>query len=259
MVRARLCRDTASQGTTTITSTRTTRLSFYAPNQSMFGLKCIRRAILFLTLLVLSTRVAEFVLVNYLPRFFVFDNAHLQSIVQDSINSLSIDASADQVMASVHAKLKESYPEYINEMRSEDWVFNNAGNAMGTMIILHASFTEYLIFFGTSIGTDGHTGTHFSNDYFTILTGEQLAAFPNETKPERYLPGDQHWLQYGQQKHYAMPKGSFALELAQGYIPSMLPFGFIEVLTSTFDVYNFGKTVKLTAQDMISNLLKGKF
>lgn len=198
-------------------------------------------------------------LVEMMPRWYVFDPATLQRIVNDALISLEIAPPAQAVMDRVYEGLKKEYGPYITELRSDEWVFNNAGNAMGSMVILHASLSEYLIFFGTSVGTEGHTGTHFADDYFTILHGEQHATLPNGTKAEVYLPGEQHHLPHGVNKQYRMPAGSYALELAQGYIPTMLPFGFIEVFTSTFDVGTLYKTVYLTGREIIRSLLMGKF
>lgn len=209
-------------------------------------------------LILLTFWLLEYIRANYLHKIYIFDPVHLQGIGKEVLAE-NPGANSTVIIEQVHQKLKLEYGESINDLADKDWVFNNHGNAMGTMIILHASITEYLIFYGTATGTEGHTGTHFADDYFLILSGAEYAAPPHAKTPEVYKPGDSHHLPIGQNKQYAMDSDSWALELAQGWIPTMLPFGFLDTFSSTMDVWNLSKTVKISAIDMTKNLFKGKF
>lgn len=107
---------------------------------------------------------------------------------------------------------------------------------MGAMHIIHASLTEYLIIFGSAVGTEGHSGRHSADDYFYILKGEQLAYKPGKGvyEPERYPQGSVNLMKKGEVKQYKMEEACFALEYARGWIPGMLAFGFADSKFGTF-------------------------
>ncbi|GAB1315037.1 C-8 sterol isomerase [Madurella fahalii] len=210
----------------------------------------------FAILLGVLTPVVYFLEQN-LESFYVFNLDQLKEVSQRGIELHGNDTRAivKHIVDELHGQASVS--SYVN--RDEEWVFNNAGGAMGAMYIIHASITEYLIIFGTAVGTEGHTGRHTADDYFHILTGTQLAYVPGEYAPEVYSPGSVHHLRRGDVKQYKMPEACFALEYARGWIPPMLFFGFADGLSSTLDFPTLWRTTWLTAKEMLGNLAKGKF
>ncbi|KAF5383201.1 hypothetical protein D9615_004937 [Tricholomella constricta] len=192
-------------------------------------------------------------------RWYVFNPTSLHELAKEAIAVSGPNDTAGMIEHIV-TNLTATYPSTqirINTDSSE-WVFNNAGGAMGAMYIIHASITEYLIIFGTPLGTEGHTGLHTADDYFNILVGEQWAFRPGALEMERYPPGSVHFLPRGTAKQYKMHEGCFALEYARGWIPLMLPFGFADTITSTLDIPTFYRTARVTGREMLKNLLIGK-
>ncbi|KIO21638.1 hypothetical protein M407DRAFT_218011 [Tulasnella calospora MUT 4182] len=189
-------------------------------------------------------------------RWYIMDPPFLHELAKDAIATYPGDTT--NVINHIVTNLTATYGTKHINTRQEEWVFNNAGGAMGAMYVIHASITEYLIIFGTPLGTEGHTGRHTADNYFHILEGEEWAYAPPSLKKEVYGPGSVHHLHRGQVKQYKMHENCFALEYCRGWIPPMLPFGFADCLTSTFDIPTLWRTTYITAREMIRNLLVGK-
>jgi len=208
-----------------------------------------------------ATFVALFALLcQYLDsikdRWYIFDPPYLHGLSNQAIAAHPGDM--ENIISHIVSNLTATYgPKHINP-RENEWMFNNAGGAMGAMYIIHASITEYLIVFGTPLGTEGHTGRHTADDYFHILHGEQWAFSPPNLTMEVYPPGSVHHLKRGSAKQYKMHEGCYALEYARGWVPLMLPFGLADTLSSTLDIPTFYKTVVITGREMFKNTWYGK-
>ncbi|GAA5849004.1 hypothetical protein JCM3766R1_005423 [Sporobolomyces carnicolor] len=251
-----------------------------SPSRRSRGAWSIKQLVSTAVVLALLTFVCQF-LDSIKSRWYIFDPPKLHALAlealelhgNDTVSVLShIVTSLDREHASsstinrdfsstplvvVDPETGKIAPESYTA-NDREWVWNNAGGAMGHMFVIHASITEYLILFGTPLGTEGHSGRHTADDYFHILKGEQWAARAGAFEMEVYRQGDVHHLERGQVKQYKFHEGGFALELAQGWIPLMLPFGFADTFFSTLDLPTLYHTVRITAREMVKNLLHGK-
>jgi len=190
---------------------------------------------------------------QYKHNFYVFDPEVLQSIAKTVI---ARNLTTQQMIKQLTKELEIRYPGHIDSF--EEWMFNNAGGAMGAMTLLHCSVTEYVIIFGTPVGTEGHTGRFFVDDYFIILEGEQWAFAAGQLDRDVYKAGDMHHLVRGHAQQYRMPDKCFALEYARGVIPTMLPFGIWDTFFSTLDFHTLAVMFYYYAKLVVVQLTEGK-
>jgi C-8 sterol isomerase len=167
---------------------------------------------------------------------YVFNPDQLQTMTQAKIG-----LPYPQLFESLRADLDRHYPGMISPQI--EWCFNNAGGCMYSIGVLHASFREYLLFFGSAIGTMGHTGRHRSDIFDFVLDGE-LWYFSEDRPYDRIVrqAGDRYFLAKGNSEGLCIPDHAWVLEYARGFIPAMLPFGLADSLFSTLDLRTVGRT-----------------
>jgi hypothetical protein len=149
------------------------------------------------------------------------------------ISSKHLGQPLEQMFANIIAELSERYPGAIDD--SHPWIFNNAGGVMLQMKLLHASLKEYVMIWGTPIGSEGHTGRHLVEFYDTVLDGEAWYYQEGQFTRTVYTPGDHVFLGKGQSAGMHYPDHVWMIEYARGPLPSLLPFGLADALLSTLD------------------------
>src|SRR3712207_4612995 len=94
----------------------------------------------------------------------------------------------DQAFDNVTTALAARYPHKLRK-GPRRWILNNAGGAMGQIALLYCSLDEYLLLFGSPIGTEGHSGRYMTEVYDWVLDGEMWCYIEGETQRTVYLPG----------------------------------------------------------------------
>src|SRR4051812_33840756 len=83
----------------------------------------------------------------------------------------------DELVRALGDRLAEKYPGHI-ETRT-DWLFNMTAGVLGSMTLFHCSLSEYVLLFGSSIGTGGFSGRYLMDVYDFMVQGDMWCA--NET------------------------------------------------------------------------------
>lgn len=95
----------------------------------------ISRLLAILGLLTALLTSVVYVIDQDLDRFYIFEKDHLHDVAKRGIAQHGNDTRG--IVKYIVDELNEKVPGYVN--LDEDWMFNNAGGAMGGMYIIHAS------------------------------------------------------------------------------------------------------------------------
>jgi hypothetical protein len=129
--------------------------------------------------------------------------------------------------------LEERHPGVLDH--GQPWIYSIAGGAMIQMKLYYASLNEYIMIWGTPIGSEGHSGRHMAGFWDTVIDGEAWYYGEGQFEKSVYKTGDRIYVGPGQARAMNFTNGVWAVEYARGFIPYSLPFGIADELLSCLD------------------------
>lgn len=135
------------------------------------------------------------------------------------------------------------YPGVLDH--GQPWIYSIAGGAMIQMKLYYASISEYIMIWGTPIGSEGHSGRHFTGFWDTVIDGETWYYGEGQFEKTVYKPGDRIYVGPGQARAMNFTDGVWAVEYARGFIPYSMPFGIADELLSCLDWVTAAQTLTL--------------
>jgi hypothetical protein len=130
-------------------------------------------------------------------------------------------------------EVEKRYPGHIDH--SQPWIYSIAGGAMIQMKLYFASLFEYVMIWGTPIGSEGHSGRHRVSFWDTVVDGETWYYAEGQFEKRVYRPGDRIFVGKGQACGMNFTDGVWAVEYARGPLMLSMPFGLADEVLSTLD------------------------
>ena len=179
----------------------------------------------------------------------LFDPTRVHAAAQ-----LAVGLPHKAMVRTVVAELDRLYPGTIEPR--EDWVMSLVGGATGVITVLHCSLSEYLIIFGTPVGTEGFTGRYRIDLYDCLLAGE-MWTYTEEACGERIVtkPGEMVFMPRGQAKGFRVAEDSWILEYARGPILTCLPMA-VSGAVASLDMRTLWRTFSISTRLTWKTLLR---
>lgn len=179
---------------------------------------------------------------------YLFDPEVLAKIVR-----MHLGLPIEQQLEAVGKTLKEVYGNHVSP--GQPWMWSTAGGIMCSINPLHVSLNEYLLFCGTAIGTEGHSGRHRADMFDVVMTGELWTYQAGSFDRHIHEPGDLAQLRRGTANGSKLGPGLWMLEYARGNIASLFPFALGDTLFSTLDTTDLFGQLAVSARLMLKEAL----
>jgi len=176
---------------------------------------------------------------------YIFEPTDLQRIVKMHLDA-PLGERFDRIAETLHAV----YGEHVH--RQPEWIWSNAGGIMCSMNVLHTSPKEYLLFCGTAVGSEGHSGRHRAELFDIVINGELQTFKPEQFKAATLYSGDMSYLPRRTTNGSHLGKECWLLEYARGNIASLFPFALGDTIFSTQDLTDVRKTMAHSSRLMWS-------
>jgi C-8 sterol isomerase len=159
---------------------------------------------------------------------YLFDPEVLARVVR-----MHLDLPVEEQIEAVSQTLKKIYGDHVHP--GQPWMWSTAGGIMCAISPLHVSLNEYVLFCGTAIGSEGHSGRHRATMYDAVMSGELWTYQAGSFDRHVHRPGDLACLKPGTSNGSKLRPGAWLLEYARGNVPSLFPFALGDTLFSTLD------------------------
>lgn len=179
---------------------------------------------------------------------YLFDPEVLGEVVR-----LHLGAPIEQQFAGVSQTLQRIYGDHVSP--GQRWMFSTAGGVMTSISPLHVSPSEYLLFCGTAIGSEGHSGRHRADLYELVMAGELWTYEAGSIDRRVHRPGDTATLLRGSANGSKLRPGLWMLEYARGNIASLFPYALADTAFSTLDFSDLKNQLTVSTKLMCKELL----